>query len=168
MLEDLAALPLPVAAAALWAFALVRGAVYYGVGRLSRGRPGGRLEDWAQRLSNGRAATAAERIERLGPRAIILCYPVYGLSAATQIVAGGVRMPLPRFYLALAVPALLWATLQAVIGVATVRALVTGHLPWLLLAGAGVVAIWLLRRSRRRDDGPIGAGVGSRPPGGPA
>ncbi|MGA8046022.1 MAG: hypothetical protein WCA30_07110 [Dermatophilaceae bacterium] len=150
MTETLAGLPVPIVALALWAFALVRGAGYYLLGRLSRGRPDSRLHDWAVRVSKGRLIQAEEYFERVGPKSIILAYPFYGVSAGTQIVAGGLHMPLPTFYLALGVVSLPWASMQAVIGIAAFQAIVAGYTPWVL---AGAVALlagwWLVRRHLR-------------------
>lgn len=157
MTETLAGLPVPVVALALWAFALARGAVYYVVGLLSHGRPGGRIDVWAQRVSRGLLRQAEERFARWGPKSIILAYPVYGVSAGTQIVAGGIRMSLVSFYLALGVVSLPWATMQAVIGIAAFQAIVAGYTPW-VLAGAAVLFTgwWLVRRHQRLREGSTG------------
>lgn len=149
--EALAGLPVPLVAVALWSFALVRGAGYYLLGRLSRGRPDSRLHDWAVRVSKGRLVQAEDYFARVGPRSIILAYPFYGVSAGTQIVAGGLHMSLRTFYLALGVVSLPWATMQAVIGIAAFQAIVAGYAPWV---AAGVVVLllmgWLVRRHRLR------------------
>ncbi len=157
-LDDLATAPLPFAVAALWAFALARGGLYYLIGRLSLGRPGSRIETWAQRLTRGYVSVAQSRIERYGARAIILTYPVYGLSAAVQVISGGLRMRLVLFYLALGVVSLLWAVLQALVGVTAVMAIVTGYWPLVLGGAVLVIGGWELwhRRylSRRTDSDP--------------
>ena len=150
MTETLAGLPVPVVALALWSFALVRGAGYYLLGRLSHGRPGGRVDAWAQRVSHGLLRQAEVRFERWGPKSIIFAYPVYGVSAGTQIVAGAIRMSLVSFYLALGVVSLPWATMQALIGITAFQAIVAGYTPW-VLAGAAVLFAgwWLMRRHQR-------------------
>lgn len=157
MTETLAGLPVPLVALALWAFALVRGAGYYLLGRLSRGRPDSRLHDWAVRVSKGRLVQAEEYFARVGPKSIILAYPLYGVSAGTQIVAGGLHMPLLTFYLALGVVSLPWASMQAVIGIAAFQAIVAGYTPW-VLAGAVVILAgwWLVRRRQRLRTGSTG------------
>ena len=157
MTQALAQLPVPLVALALWSFALVRGAGYYLLGRLSRGRPDSRLHDWAVRASRGRLVSAEEYLARVGPKSIILAYPFYGVSAGTQIVAGGLHMGLRTFYLALAVVSLPWATMQAVIGVAAFQAIVAGYARW-VVAGAAVLVLlwWLLRRHQRLRTGPVG------------
>lgn len=154
MTEALASLPVPLVALALWSFALVRGAAYYVLGRLSRGRPGGRLDAWAHRASKGRIEQAEERMVQVGPKAIIFAYPLYGISAGTQIVAGGLHMRLLAFSLALAVVSLPWATMQAVIGIAAFQAIVAGYSPWVLGVGLVLVLVWLGVQRRRR----MGAG----------
>ena len=157
MTQALAQLPVPLVALVLWSFALVRGAGYYLLGRLSRGRPDSRLHDWAVRASRGRLVSAEEYLARVGPTSIILAYPFYGVSAGTQIVAGGLHMGLRTFYLALAVVSLPWATMQAVIGVAAFQAIVAGYARW-VVAGAAVLVLlwWLLRRHQRLRTGPVG------------
>lgn len=89
-------------------------------------------------------------MRRLGPRAIILSYPFYGISAASQIVSGGLRMPLVRFYLALGIVSLPWAIMQAVIGVAAIQAFVLGYAPVAIAIVAGALVIVLLRARWRR------------------
>lgn len=157
MTETLAGLPVPIVALALWTFALVRGAGYYLLGRLSRGRPDSRLHDWAVRVSKGRLVQAEEYFARVGPKSIILAYPFYGVSAGTQIVAGGLHMPLRTFYLALGVVSLPWASMQAIIGIAAFSAIVAGYTPW-VLAGAAVLFAgwWLVRRHLRLRAGSTG------------
>lgn len=149
MTEVLAGLPVPLVALALWSFALVRGAGYYLLGRLSRGRPGGRFDAWTHRASKGRIEQAEERMIQVGPKAIIVAYPFYGISAGTQIVAGGLHMGLRAFYLALGVVSLPWATMQAVIGIAAFQAIVAGYAPWVIGAGVVLLAVWLVVRRRR-------------------
>jgi membrane protein DedA with SNARE-associated domain len=142
-------LPVALVVLALWSFQLVRGAVYYLLGRLSRGRPGGRFDAWAHRISKGRIEQAEARMRQVGPKAIIVAYPLYGISAGTQIVAGGLHMRLPVFYLALGAVSLPWATMQAVIGLAAFQAIVAGYTPWVLGVGIVLIALWLLWRHRR-------------------
>ena len=89
MTETLASLPVPLVALVLWSTALLRGAGYYLLGRLSRGQPGGRLDDWVHRASRGRIEQAEVRMRAVGPKAIILAYPFYGVSAGTPWVLGG-------------------------------------------------------------------------------
>lgn len=158
MTETLASLPVPLVTLVLWSSALLRGAGYYLLGWLSRGRPGGRLDSWVHRASRGRIEQAEVRMRQVGPKAIILAYPFYGVSAGTQIVAGGLRMALWRFYLALGVVSLPWATMQAVIGIAAFQAIVAGYTPWVLAGGLILLVAWLgVRRHLEpapTDDGP--------------
>lgn len=149
MTEAIASWPVPLLALALWATALVRGGGYYLLGRLSRGSPGGRLDAWAIRASRGHIEAAEERMKAVGPKAIIFAYPLYGVSAGTQIVSGGMHMSLRSFYLALGVVSLPWATMQAVIGVAAFAAIVAGYTPWVLGGGVLLLAGFLLRWRRR-------------------
>lgn len=87
--EAIASLPVPLVALVLWSTALLRGAGYYLLGQLSRGQPGGRLDDWVHRASRGRIEQAEVRMRAVGPKAIILAYPFYGVSAGTPWVLGG-------------------------------------------------------------------------------
>ncbi|MCA1782694.1 MAG: hypothetical protein ABR500_03555 [Dermatophilaceae bacterium] len=148
MTEAIASLPVPLVALALWSFALVRGAGYYLLGWLSRGQPGGRLDAWAHRASKGRIEQAEAKMRQVGPKAIVLAYPFYGVSAGTQMVAGGLRMALWTFYLALGVVSLPWATMQAIIGIAALQAIVAGYAPWVLGGGLVLVLVWLGVRRR--------------------
>ncbi|NLX00028.1 MAG: hypothetical protein GXY39_10020 [Actinomycetales bacterium] len=115
-----------------------------------RGRPGGRLEAWTERRSPGALTRAEDKVGRLGPRAIILSYPVYGVSASSQIVSGGLRMRLSRFYLALGVVSLPWAIMQAIVGVAALQALLVGHAPALIGLAVVVILIMVLWSRWRR------------------
>jgi len=132
--------------------------VYYLIGRLSRGTPGGRMDAWAERITKGYVAVAEARVARLGPRAIIVCYPFYGVSAASQVVSGVWRMRLVPFYLALGVVSLPYAVLQAVIGLAALRAIVIGYGSWVLgIALVGGLMWWFWRRRHGappREPGP--------------
>lgn len=150
MTDTIATWPLPLAAAALWLFALARGGGYYLVGLISRGRPGGRIDQYAQRASRGYLAQAERTVEERGPKAVVLGYPFVGVSAATQIIAGGLRMQLVPFYVALAVVALPWAILQATVGVAVLSAFMAGYAPWVLGVAAVSALAWLIGRSRRQ------------------
>ncbi|NLJ53342.1 MAG: hypothetical protein GX344_04305 [Intrasporangiaceae bacterium] len=150
MTEFLDGLSVPLAVLALWAFALVRGGFYYALGRFSRGKPGGRLDQWADRITSGYVAVAEEKVDRLGPKGIVLTYPLYGVSGSVQIVSGGLRMHLVPFYLALGAVSLPWATMQAVVGVAAIQAVVMGYAPWVIVVTVLLLTVWIIRRRRDR------------------
>lgn len=159
MTEFLDSLSIPLAVLALWTFALLRGAFYYAIGRFSRGEPGGRMDRWADRITSGYVAVAEEKVHRLGPKAIVLTYPLYGVSGAVQVVSGGLRMHLVPFFVALGAVSLPWATMQAVVGVAAVSAFVMGYAPWVVIAAVVLVVAWLIRRRagrvRQADSVPV-------------
>lgn len=90
-------------------------------------------------------------MRRLGPLAIIVTYPVYGVSAASQIISGGLRMRLVRFYLALGVVSLPWAIMQAVIGVAAIRSFVLGYAPGVVAVVVVVLLVIVVRARWRRS-----------------
>lgn len=95
-------------------------------------------------------------MRQVGPKAIVFAYPFYGVSAGTQIVAGGLRMALWTFYLALGIVSLPWTTMQAIIGIAAFQAIVAGYSPWVLGSGLVllVVSLGVRRRFLRASESP--------------
>lgn len=138
----LAGLPPWLMFAGFLALAVVRGWAYYAVGALGGSRAGGAR--WTQ---------ARQRVRDLGPRAVVVTWPVYGLAAATQVASGAARVSRWGFGWALLLMSILWAGLQTVLGVALLEALVSDAAPVI----AGLLALLVLGRlalSRWRQGGP--------------
>ena len=126
MTEFLDDLPAWLIFVVMFSIGMTRSAGYYALGRLSRGRTG---SAWAERVARagGEFLPEAERrVASFGPRAVTMAYPFYGLSGATQIVAGMTRMHIPGFAAAVGVGAAVWSLMLAIVGVAAVQAIVAG------------------------------------------
>ncbi len=154
MTEFLDQLPAWLIWVVMFTFGMTRSAGYYLIGRLSRGRNGSRWEQRVERIGGAFLPEAERRVAAVGPRAVTFAYPFYGLSGATQIVAGMTRMRVPGFAAAVGVGAALWSLMLAVVGVAAVEAVVAGWTPWVLLALAALAGGWLLVRRMSRDPQP--------------
>lgn len=138
----------------MFTLGMTRSAGYYLVGRLSRGGNRSRWGQRVERIGSTFLPEAERRVAAVGPRAVTLAYPFYGLSGATQIVAGMTRMPVPGFVAAVGLGAALWSLMLAVVGVAAVEAVVAGWTPWVLLTLAVLSATWFLLRRVSRDPQP--------------
>ncbi|MDP9823377.1 DedA family protein [Nocardioides massiliensis] len=97
----------------------------------------------------------AERlVRRLGPVAVPLSFLTVGLQTAIHLTAGALRMP-GRYYVpALAVGALIWATLYTTVGLAVLHT-VWGRVDrWVLVSAVAAVVVVVvvnLVLRRRRD-----------------
>lgn len=92
----------------LFTLGVVRGLGYYAVGRAATSRA----------ATDGRVASAQDRVRRVGARSVLLTYPFYGLAGATQVANGAARIRLSRFLAVLTPVSAGWAALQTVVGVA--------------------------------------------------
>ncbi|MBS44865.1 MAG: hypothetical protein CMH83_17205 [Nocardioides sp.] len=142
----------------LWGFLVVvafaRGGATYAVAR--------GLRDVAARrtglLERPSVRRAEDTVRRFGAPAVTLCFLTVGVQTAVNAAAGSLRMPLVRYLPALALGAVVWATVYLTVGLAVVAAFWSGHLSWvlvLLVVLAVVVAGWVLvRRALDRRGGP--------------
>ncbi len=131
----------------LFALACLRGGATYAVGRGVRGAADRRTHlAESQRVRRGEAI-----VRRYGAPAVALCFLTVGVQTAIIGAAGTLRMPLRRFVPALAVGALIWATIYVTIGFAVVEAIWGGR-TWVLVSALVVLAVvvavaaWLRRR----------------------
>lgn len=131
LLSWIAGLPPWLMYAAFLAFAVVRGWGYYLVGALV-----------GSRARSARWAEARAKVGRLGSRAVIVTWPVYGLAAATQVASGAARVSPRGFGLALLLMSSVWAGLQTLVGVALLEALASEAAPVI----AGLLALLVLGR----------------------
>lgn len=65
-------------------------------------------------------ARAERTVRKYGAPAVSLCFLTVGIQTAVHLAAGSLRMPLRRYLPALALGALVWATLYSTIGFALV------------------------------------------------
>lgn len=133
--------------AAFLAVAVGRGFGYYLTGVLG-----------GARVRGARWFDAQERVRRLGARAVVVTWPVYGLAGATQVAAGAARVGLPGFTAALVTMSAIWAGLQTAVGVVVLEALATRAAPFVLLVIlALLVGRLVLDRCRGRREVVTGA-----------
>jgi membrane protein DedA with SNARE-associated domain len=131
----------------LFALACVRGSATYAVGRGLRG-----AADRRTRLAESDRVRRGEAIvKRYGAPAVALCFLTVGVQTATIGAAGSLRMPLRRFLPALAVGALIWATIYVTIGFTVVEAIWGGR-TWVLLSAIATLALiaWAGAALRRK------------------
>lgn len=134
--------------AAFLTFAVVRGCGYYAAGALA-----------GRRAHGPRWTEARDKVGRLGARAVIVTWPVYGLAAATQVASGAVRVSPRAFGAALLLMSLIWAGLQTVLGVALLEALASQAAPAVVaLLAVLIIGRLALDRHRRRQS-VVAAGV---------
>ncbi len=140
--------------AAVWLFffagATMRGGVLYWIGRGLRG-----AGERRRRLAEHRAVIRAEvLVTRFGAPAVALSFLTVGIQSAVNAAAGLLRMPARRYLPALAVGAVLWATVYTTVGFAVLYA-VLGRAGWwwalVGLAGVSLVAVATVRARRRED-----------------
>lgn len=72
-------------------------------------------------------ARAERGVRRYGAPVVTLCFLTVGVQTAVHLAAGSLRMPLSRYLPALALGALVWATVYLTIGFAVVEVVVA---PW--------------------------------------
>lgn len=106
----------PVAAlfAFLFGVAFLRAGATYALARGAR-EVGSRHSALLQRPG---VAKAERTVRRYGAPAVTLCFLTVGVQTAVHLAAGSLRMPLRRYLPALAVGALVWATVYVTIGFA--------------------------------------------------
>lgn len=138
LLSWIASLPPWLMYAAFLAFAVLRGWAYYLAGALVGSRAAG--PRWSE---------ARDKVARLGPRAVVVTWPVYGLAAATQVASGAVRVSPRGFGLALLALSAVWAGLQTLVGVAVIEALASEAGP-IIAALLALLVLGRLALGRRR------------------
>ncbi len=138
--------------AAVWLFffagATARGGGLYWIGRGLRG-----AGERRRRLAEHRAVIRAEAlVTRFGAPAVTLSFLTIGIQSAVNAAAGLLRMPARRYLPALAVGAMLWATVYTTVGFAVLYA-VLGRAGWwwalVGLAGVALVAVATVRARSR-------------------
>ncbi|WP_277211492.1 DedA family protein [Isoptericola croceus] len=145
---------------------MARAQATYWLGRgVARGMGGTRV---AHLLASPRAVQVVDRIHRWGPPAVTVSFLTVGVQTIVNLAAGYLRMPFPRYLVALFVGCLLWAAIWTTVGTAVVYgAILLFLLHPAALAAAAVLAAgavaWLLHRrrhrSRRAEPAPHAAGV---------
>ncbi len=152
--------PYPVAVAALFAIAFLRGGLTYLLGRAVEL---GAARTRAARLMRTPAYRRARRaVSRWGAPVVSISFLTVGFQTLVNVAAGVAQMPRRRYVPALAVGALLWAFLYATVGFVAFAAVsaLYDRSPALALGASGVavgVLGWFVLaqvRSARRDPDP--------------
>ena len=150
---SIAGVPFWVVYLAAFAIVMVRAQATYWAGRgVARGTASGRM---AQLLSGPRATAVVDRVNRWGPPAITLSFFTIGVQTLVNLAAGYLRMPYPRYLVALVLGCAVWAGIWTTIGSAVVNAaIVLGltHPVTLTVLGLGFAALvaWVAIRLSRR------------------
>ncbi|MCA5894899.1 VTT domain-containing protein [Isoptericola sp. NEAU-Y5] len=150
----IAGVPFWVVYLAAFGIVMIRAQATYWAGRgVARGLSQGRF---AQLLASPRATAAIERVHRWGPPAVTLSFLTVGIQTVINLSAGYLRMPYPRYLVALVLGCLAWAAIWTTVGSAVVNgAILLGlsHPVALVLLGVGVAALvaWIVVRRTRRS-----------------
>ncbi|WP_366181457.1 VTT domain-containing protein [Actinomyces timonensis] len=168
MIERIHELPFAWVLLFFWCGAMARSNAMYWAGRcLGAGASRSR---WARILRSPAYASAQEWAARWGVWAVLLSFLTIGAQSLVQISAGVAHVPVPRYLLATAVGALLWAGIYTTIGIAVLAgwmASPTGRLMTAVALVAVATAILLRRRGPGRR-APARSEPGPTPQGGPA
>lgn len=142
--------PVAVVWLAFFGGAMARGGGLYWLGRGLRG-----AGERRRRLAEHPGVVRAEAlVRRFGAPAVALSFLTVGVQSAVNAAAGLLRMPARRYVPALAVGAVLWATVYTTVGFAVLYAVLGRAGWWWLTAGAAAVALVVVGtwRARRRED----------------
>ena len=130
----------------LVAVAFGRAGATYALGRGVR-HLGGRHTSLLDRPS---VARAERTVSRYGAPAVTLCFLTVGVQTAVNAAAGSLRMPLRRYLPALALGAVIWASVYVTVGLAVFEAFWSGT-PWrVAVVALAVLALVALAASARR------------------
>jgi membrane protein DedA with SNARE-associated domain len=149
----IAGVPFWVVYLAAFGIVLVRAQATYWAGRgVARGTARTRL---TERLTSPRAAAWVARVHRWGPPAVTLSFFTVGIQTVVNLAAGYLRMPYPRYLVALLFGCAAWAAIWTTVGTAAVNGTIAlaARSPLTLTAlGAGLVALlgWVAVRAARR------------------
>ncbi|MFI8522449.1 DedA family protein [Streptomyces sp. NPDC085481] len=128
-------------AAALYVIVLLRAGGTFAVGWLAGA--GARRSRLAGRISSARFLRAERAIQRWGAPVVAVSFLTVGFQTAANFLAGSMRMPLPRYLLALFVGGACWALVYATAGLGALEVLVRLFSGRTAL-GVAVVAAFLL------------------------
>ncbi|GAA5230199.1 DedA family protein [Arthrobacter cryoconiti] len=155
VMESIASLPFLWAYVILFCIVMLRSNATYWAGRGIAA--GGRKTRMQRYLDSPAVARAEQSIARWGAPAVSVSFLTIGFQTAVNLAAGFGRMPLRRYIPATVVGAMAWAGIYATIGLAAFDAAIAAAAgsPWalailLLTVGAALLAIHLIRVSRRR------------------
>jgi membrane protein DedA with SNARE-associated domain len=154
---SIAGVPFWVVYLAAFGIVLVRAQATYWAGRgVARGTGGTRM---AARLGSPRAAAVVARVHRWGPAAVTLSFLTVGVQTLVNLAAGYLRMPFPRYLVALLLGCAAWAAIWTTVGTAAVNGAVAlaarSPVSLAVLAVVAVgLAMWAVRRRRSRPRQP--------------
>lgn len=158
--------PFAIAFAILFGIVFARAQATYWAGRGANA--GGRRTRLAARLEGERMARATDAVTRWGWPLITVSFLTVGFQTVANAAAGVVRMPWPKYTLAMIPGCLAWAAVYATIGAAAsglwaALAEQADWAPWAVVAVlvAAVIAMVVLRRHRRRFPEPTTDARGS-------
>ena len=147
----IAGVPYWVVYLAAFGIVLVRAQATYWAGRgVARGTGSTRV---ARRLERPRAVAVVDRVHRWGPVAVTLSFFTVGVQTLVNLAAGYLRMPYPRYLVALLIGCAAWAAIWTTIGSAAVNGAIAlaARSPLalaVLAAVAALLVVWLVRRRR--------------------
>jgi membrane protein DedA with SNARE-associated domain len=119
-MESLRGLPFGLLYLALLGIVFARAQLTYWIGRLAG--HGLRSRRWGRRLETPKVRRAEELLNRYGPAAVSVSFLTVGLQTAVNGGAGAIRMPFPRYLLAMLVGCAAWALVYSTIGIAALWA----------------------------------------------
>lgn len=117
---------------------------------------------WAGRLEGDRVQRAIGTIHRWGPVAVTLSFFTVGVQTVINLTAGYIRMPFPRYLLALVPGCAIWAAIWSTIGTAAFNGAValaaTSPLGLtVIVVGVLGLGLWVWLAVRRRRSAPAAA-----------
>ena len=145
--------PFAVTVAVLFCIVLVRAQATYWLGRGVRaGVLHSRL---AAKVTGPRTTRATVALQRWGPPLVTLSFLTVGIQTVVNAGAGLIRMPFPRYTVAMVIGCLAWALIFATVGIAAFEAsmALAARSPWMLaglviLVAAAAIAFVVMRRRR--------------------
>jgi len=153
----IAGVPYWVVYLAAFGIVMVRAQATYWAGRgVARGTGNTRV---AAQLARPRAIAVLERVHRWGPIAVTLSFFTIGVQTLVNLAAGYLRMPYPRYLVALLFGCAAWAAIWTTIGTAAINGAIAlaarspVTLAVLVVAVTAAVVVWRVRRRRSRSAG---------------
>lgn len=129
--------------------AMTRANATYWLGRGAR--RGGEHTRAARHLDRAAVRRAETLVARMGAPAVALSFLTVGVQTVVNFAAGALRMPVPRYEVAVAVGSLAWAGIYTTIGFAVLEAwLGQAGAMWWAAAGVAVVLVVVATRLARR------------------
>ncbi|WP_333620176.1 DedA family protein [Dietzia sp.] len=114
-MDTIRELPFAIAYAILFVIVFARANATYWLGRGATAG-GSRFERIRARLESPSMDRARDIVARWGVAAVPLCFLTVGVQTAVNLLAGAMKMPLRRYFPAVALGSLIWALIYATAG----------------------------------------------------